>query len=247
MIRWMVYKNFMGSWEQIWQSGAVALWDVPDRSVMALLSGWKADWTIRRVLDLGCGAGRNLVPLAAEGFQAIGVDHSPAGIAECRSRLEKNGLAATLHCAEMIDLPFTDNSLDGVIAFNSIYHGPASQLRHIAASLHAKLRPGGRGFITLPSRENRMYGKGELVEPHTYINPGMFASVLPNDGERGIPHYFCSEADIQSFFAGYEILSLAHSELHLASVRSPGEPVNWLRVPKAYFWNLEVAKEPNAG
>lgn len=233
----------MAIWEQIWQSGAPDLWSIPDQTVIGLLSRWKAAGTIHTVLDLGCGAGRHLLPLAAEGFQVTGIDHSPSAIAECRKRLGQLGLKASLHCAEMTEISYADHSFDAVIAFNSIYHGPAEQLRRVAELLHAKLRPGGSAFLTLPSRENRMYGKGELVEPNTYINPGMYGGLLPNDGERGIPHYFASEADIYSFFSGFDILSLTQKELHLASVKGPDHAVTWIRVPKAFFWNLEVVSK----
>ena len=233
----------MATWDQIWKSGAPDLWSIPDRAVLELASRWKAGGTVRRVLDLGCGAGRHLLPLAADGFLVTGIDHAPSAIAECRSRLDHHGLKAELHCAEMTEIPYEDCAFDAVIAFNSIYHGPASQLRRIAELLHAKLRPGGEGFITLPSRENRMYGKGEPVGPHTFVNPGMFAGLFPNDGERGIPHYFASEADICSIFSGFHILSLTQHELHLASVKGPDHAVHWLRVPKAFFWNLEVIRK----
>ena len=36
-----------------------------------------ADLSIRRVLDIGCGAGQELRPFASEGVLAIGVDPSP--------------------------------------------------------------------------------------------------------------------------------------------------------------------------
>ena len=237
----------MGNWEEIWQSAGADLWNVPDPDVLARLARWRAESDVRSVLDLGCGTGRHLLPLASEGFQTTGLDHSPSAIAECRNRLDRLGLNARLQCANMTDIPLPDQPFDAVIAFNSIYHGDAAQLSRIAQTLHAILRPGGVGFITLPSRENRMYGKGELVGPHTYLSPGMFAGLFPNDGERGIPHYFSSEDDIRSFFSGFDIVSLDHRELHLASATSRHQAVTWLRVPKAYFWNLEIIRRPHAG
>lgn len=233
----------MGTWERIWQTGGVDLWSIPDRRVTALIARWKQAGNIRRVLDLGCGAGRHLLPLAAEGFDAVGIDHSPAGIEACRERLRQCGLTAGLHCTGMDCLPFPDGHFDAIIAYNSIYHGSVAQLRQAVAALHAKLRPGAAGFFTLPSRENRMYGKGEAIEPHTYVNPGMFAGLFPNDGERGIVHYFASEEDIRSLFSGFEIASLQQEELHLASAKNRTLPVSWLRVPHACFWNMEVVKK----
>jgi len=50
----------------------------------------------RRILDLGCGDGRVLAPLADAGHDVIGVDSDPAAIDACRRRLQSRGRQATL-------------------------------------------------------------------------------------------------------------------------------------------------------
>jgi tellurite methyltransferase len=72
----------------------------------------------RRVLDAGCGDGRNLVYLLQRGVECFGVDRDEAAIAAMRR------LAATrapaLHeshfrVADLTHLPFGDGSMDAVI------------------------------------------------------------------------------------------------------------------------------------
>ncbi len=48
------------------------------------------------VLELACGTGRVLVPLARAGLRTTGVDSSPAMLARATARLERAGLRATL-------------------------------------------------------------------------------------------------------------------------------------------------------
>src|ERR687885_553256 len=48
------------------------------------------------VLELACGTGRLLAPLAAAGLDCVGVDHAPAMLARARGRLEAQGLHARL-------------------------------------------------------------------------------------------------------------------------------------------------------
>ena len=48
------------------------------------------------VLELACGTGRLLAPLAAAGLTCTGVDRSAAMLARARQRLERRGLTATL-------------------------------------------------------------------------------------------------------------------------------------------------------
>lgn len=59
------------------------------------------------VLELGCGTGRVLLPLAAEGFEVTGIDRSPAMLGAARDRLQAAGLKAALHEGDMrdFDLP----------------------------------------------------------------------------------------------------------------------------------------------
>jgi len=49
------------------------------------------------VLELACGTGRVLVPLAEAGFEVWGVDRSENMLARCREKVEKGGLAERVH------------------------------------------------------------------------------------------------------------------------------------------------------
>jgi SAM-dependent methyltransferase len=57
----------------------------------------------RRVLDLGCGAGRVLVPLAARGHDVVGIDRRRDALDRCAGRLDAAGARA-----ELVEGDFTD-------------------------------------------------------------------------------------------------------------------------------------------
>ena len=65
-----------------------------------------------RVLDIGCGAGRNAVPLSATGLQVIGIDLSTPMLAAASAR----GSAVRLAQAAMDALPVRSGSVDLIIA-----------------------------------------------------------------------------------------------------------------------------------
>jgi SAM-dependent methyltransferase len=50
----------------------------------------------KRVLDLGCGFGRALLPLAAAGHDVVGLDHDAEALRRCGTRLAEAGGAANL-------------------------------------------------------------------------------------------------------------------------------------------------------
>jgi len=53
------------------------------------------------VLELGCGSGRVLVPVAQAGIAVTGLDPSPSMLELCRQRLAKEGLTAELVSGDM--------------------------------------------------------------------------------------------------------------------------------------------------
>jgi len=71
-----------------------------------------------RCLDLGCGAARNALPLAAMGFHVTGTDLSMPMIAAARERAAREGAALPIEFihAPMAPLPFPDASFDLVVA-----------------------------------------------------------------------------------------------------------------------------------
>jgi SAM-dependent methyltransferase len=143
----------------------------------------------------------------------------------------------------MEEIPYPDQTFDAIVAFNSIYHATADRIDGVMRLLHAKLCRGGECFVTLPSRENRMYGRGECLGPDTYVSPGMFDTLFSHDGEKGVPHHFCSRDEVHSLFRGFDIRSLKHEELQLAKSRTGRSEVAWLRIPKDFFWRVVATKE----
>ncbi|WP_327135105.1 methyltransferase domain-containing protein [Streptomyces sp. NBC_01343] len=66
-----------------------------------------------RVLDLGCGAGHELVELERAGRSAFGVDSGSVMLEASRLRLGAHGLPVRLVHADAHDLPFADASFAG--------------------------------------------------------------------------------------------------------------------------------------
>ncbi len=108
-----------------------------------------------RVLDVGCGAARNAVPMAAAGATVIGSDVASPMLEAARSRVEAADLMhrVTLVRAPMDALPLVDASVDLVVA-----HGvwnlarSAAELRRAIAEAARVARPGAGLFVYTFSR-----------------------------------------------------------------------------------------------
>lgn len=102
-----------------------------------------------RLLDLGCGTGRMLEPLARAGFTPVGLDHSPAMLARARHRLPQ----ARLVMADAGQgLPFRDSSFETIISLHATlsHLAEADQRYRLAAEALRVLRPGGVMVVELP-------------------------------------------------------------------------------------------------
>lgn len=97
----------------------------------------------RRILDAGCGTGRNLVEFGSLG-EAEGVDASADAVEYCRRR----GLSRVQR-APLEDLPFDAGRFDLIIATDVIEHLD-DDLRALR-ELHRVSAPGGRLLITVPA------------------------------------------------------------------------------------------------
>jgi ubiquinone/menaquinone biosynthesis C-methylase UbiE len=76
----------------------------------------------KRVLEVGCGAGTDLVRFARGGAHVTGVDLSSAAIALARENFRQQGLDADLREADGENLPFPDESFDFIYAHGVVQY-----------------------------------------------------------------------------------------------------------------------------
>ncbi len=130
--------------------------------------------TGQRVLDAGCGPGRNVTWLLRHGFEVFGADLNDRAIATVRALAAQVApqLPETNFRIEPIEaMTFDDASMDAVIS-SAVLHFARDQ-RHFAAMLEGswrKLAPGGMFFCRLASTigmadRMRAIGGGRYVLP----------------------------------------------------------------------------------
>ena len=120
-----------------------------------------------RILDVGCGYGRDTRYLAAElGCRVLGLDPSPAAVTTARTR-RSSSLDVDFVASDLVDYAAKlgdDGRFDVVYSCN-VYHllGPVGR-REFAAARGAAARPGGLLFLsTLSPRDAQHYAKGRQV------------------------------------------------------------------------------------
>jgi tellurite methyltransferase len=108
-----------------------------------------------RILDAGCGAGRNLVYFLREGFDVCGVDTSPDAIAHVRAlaRALAPRLPEDNFRREPVEkMSFDDESFDAVLS-SAVLHFARDEAHWLALlrEMWRVLKPGGIFFARLAS------------------------------------------------------------------------------------------------
>ena len=107
----------------------------------------------RRVLDAGCGSGRNLPYLLAHGFEVHASDRDPAAVsaaARLVARLQPSAAADRVRQSEVEALPWPDASMDVVLSSAVLHFArDRSHFRQMVAEMWRVLAPGGLFFARL--------------------------------------------------------------------------------------------------
>jgi SAM-dependent methyltransferase len=136
-----------------------------------------------RLLDLGCGAGRNAVPLARLGWNVFGIDLSWPMITTAARRAAENEGAGRLHwaLASMDHIPARDRSFDLVVAHGIWNLAPSAATFRNALSDAARVaRAGAALFVftfsrsTLPPQTAPVLGEPFVFtqfsgQPHCFL------------------------------------------------------------------------------
>jgi len=162
------------------------MWKGPSILSYPVLSG--------TVLELGCGNGKTVAALVRSAERVVGLDFSRQGLDRCRASVRSTKL--DLVEGDVRDLPFSDQCFDHVVAVHVLGHLRAKEMEQAVREILRVMVPGGTVMIRTFSCQDMRAGKGEEVEPGTYIR-----------GNGILTHYF-SHAEIAELMSDFLEVSL---------------------------------------
>ena len=142
-----------------------------------------------RILDFGCGPGRDLKVFAELGHIAIGLEGAARFAAMARAH---SGCEVWQQHFLKLDLP--EDHFDGVFANAALFHVPSQELPRVLLELHASLKPGGVLFSSNPHGHNEegwnrgRYGVHHNLETwRRYVSAAGFVELTHYYRPAGLP------------------------------------------------------------
>jgi len=127
------------------------------------------------VVDLGCGAGRDLKCFRRHRLRPVGVDYS---IALCVLARRHSGVPVVV--GDMRQLPFVSGTFQGASAVASLLHLSREEIPNALAEIRRVLEPGGLLFTSMKR------GSGERQDHHgrwfSYFEPEEWINHLQSAG-----------------------------------------------------------------
>ena len=182
----------------------------PNAALMRFIADEGSRRSIRRVLDIGCGAARNAGPLADTGLEVLGIDLSWPMLQAARSRPRPKQGRLDLALAPMETIPVRDRCFDAVVAhgiWNLARSG--SEFRQAVREAARVCKPDASLFLFTFSR-------------HT-----LPADTAPVPGETFVFTQFSGEP--QCFLTADELVSELQG---CGFVRDPAEPLTEYNRPQ---------------
>jgi SAM-dependent methyltransferase len=174
-----------------------------------------------RILDAGCGSGRNMVELARRGTVA-GVELSDTSVSVARERA-----AGEVVLGSVLEMPFADASFDLAVCLDVIEHleddGAAlGELRRVVA-------PGGSLLVTVPAYQWLWSGHDEVNHHHRRYTDGSLKRVAEQAGWEQVrsTHFNSLLLPVAILLRVLDRFSRKTTESSL-DLWVPPEPLNWL-------------------
>ena len=152
------------------------------QNVHALLDAINGEGPFK-ILDFGCGPGRDLATFKALGHSPVGLEGSPRF---CEMARSFSGCEVLHQNFLQLDLPA--HEFDGVFANATIFHVPGQELPRVLAELWTALRGGGVFFSSNPRGDNIEGWNGDRYS--SYHDLTRWRRFMQDAGFLELNHYY---------------------------------------------------------
>lgn len=166
-----------------------------------------------KVLDIGCGEGKDAVFFARNGYNVTAFDYADSGLEKARSLAERFGVEINFFKADINDFRLTDNY--DIVFSSGVFHYIKPEIRaEMADNIKLHINTGGivaiNVFVKKPfierapdselSEENKLWKSGELLTLFHDWKINSFKEEIFDCMSGGVPHRHCMDILIAEKF-----------------------------------------------
>ena len=136
-----------------------------------------------RILDFGCGPGRDLKVFRDLGHEAVGLEGAARFV-----EMARNYSGCEVWQQDFLRLSLPADYFDGIFANASLFHVPSQELARVLRQLWSALKPGGLLFSSNPRGQNQEGWNGQRYG--CYHDWASWRELLTSTGFTEIRHYY---------------------------------------------------------
>lgn len=116
----------------------------------------------KKLLEVGCGVGIDLVRFARAGAVVTGIDLAPVSIELAHQNFKQNALAADLRVMDGEAMAFADDSFDVVYAHGVLQY--TANAPKMVSEIYRVLRPGGEAIVMVYNKYSWLNALARLMK-----------------------------------------------------------------------------------
>jgi len=153
--------------QEVWEAIAES-WHISRQKPLSFVEEISKEWKPGKIIDIGCGNCRNLLPFAKAGFDCYGVDFSKKMIDIAKAYLKQNKLKAAVIADKAENLPYDNENFDYCLMLRTLPCINSEQARNNALEeMKRVLKKNGKAIVTIWNKTNFRFllSKKEALVP----------------------------------------------------------------------------------
>ena len=124
----------------------------------------KKEFRNKKICDIGCGDGRNIVLLDQCGFETYGTEITKEIVEKTKVNLKKLDIDSDIRIGTNEKIPFEENFFDYVLSWNSCYYmGKNNSFENHVKEFNRILKPGGYLILSIPKKTSFLFSESEEI------------------------------------------------------------------------------------
>ena len=206
-------QNAVASWNAAYTAGRYRN-EPPVRFIEDILTAARR-YGLKRGLYIGCGNGRNLIPLLAAGLDLVGLDISTEAIAQLRQ--QRPDRSDDLIVGDLSVLPDSAR-YDIVLGIQVFQHGARSRGHGHLAAAAGRVAPGGLLCVRVNATDSDIEQRYERFEDNS---DGSFTVCYLTGPKAGLNIHFFTADELRNVI-GQSFTEVLPPRLHITPQTSPG-------------------------